>query len=120
MSIKATTKLGGTVGIIEIKGSLIGDGDTDQLRSIVADFLEQGIVRLVINMQKLNYLNSSGIGAVIAAHASIKKNGGEVKIAGIGGNIQNLLAVTKLIDVFDVFETVDEAISEFSKMKQPT
>ena len=116
MSIKATTTRNGTIGLIEVRGSLIGDGDTDQLRSAVADFLEQGIVRLVINLQKVNYLNSSGIGAIIAAHASYKKNAGEVKVSGVSGNVQNLLAVTKLIDIFDVYDTPNEAVEAFVKV----
>ena len=120
MSIKATTKFNGTLGIIEIKGSLIGDGDTEQVRAAVSDFLEQGILKLIINLQKVNYLNSSGIGAIIAAHASFKKNAGEVKVAGISGNIQNLLAVTKLIDVFDVYDSIDEAVEAFSKINLPS
>lgn len=117
MSIKATTTLNGTIGIIEIRGSLIGDGDTDQLRSAVADFLEQGILRLLINLQKVNYLNSSGIGAIISAHASYKKSGGEVKVSGVSGNVQNLLAVTKLIDIFDVYDTPKEALEAFAKVQ---
>jgi anti-anti-sigma factor len=117
MSIKSTTTQNGTIGLIEIRGSLIGDGDTDELRTAVADFVEQGIRRLVINLQKVNYLNSSGIGAIIAAHTTLRKNAGDVKLAGIGGNVQNLLAVTKLIDIFDVHDTPKQAIEAFAKVQ---
>ena len=57
------------------------------------------------------------IGAIISAYTSYKKVTGEVKLAGISDNVQNLLAVTKLIDIFDVHDTVDEAIDSFLKMK---
>jgi len=117
MSMKARTVLSGKIAIIEIKGSLIGDGDTDQLRALVNDFIEQGNKCLVINLQKVNYLNSSGIGAIIASHASYKKNGGEVRLAGVTNNVQNLLVVTKLIDVFEVFDTVNQAVESFSNAK---
>lgn len=113
VSIRIRTEQDGKVGIIEIRGSLIGDGDTDQFRAAVADFIEQGIMNLVVNLQKVNYLNSSGIGAIIAAHTSYKKNGGQVKLSGIGGNVQSLLVVTKLIDVFDVYDHLDEAVQSF-------
>lgn len=106
--------LEGTVGIIEIRGSLIGDGDTDQFRAAVADFIEQGIKKLIVNLQKVNYLNSSGIGAIISAHTSYKRNGGVVKLSGIGENVQNLLVVTRLIDVFDVYDRLDEAVESFN------
>ena len=117
MSIKTNTEMNGKIAIIEIKGSLVGDGDTDKFRSAVQDFIEQGNKCLVVNLGKVNYMNSSGIGAIISAYTSYKKVAGEVKLAGISDNVQNLLAVTKLIDIFDVHETVDEAIDNFLKMK---
>ncbi len=117
MSIKAKTELNGKIAIIEIKGSLVGDEDTDKFRSVVQDFIEQGNKSLVINLGKMNYMNSSGIGAIISAYTSYKKVAGEIKLAGISNNVQNLLVVTKLIDIFDVHETVDEAIDSFVKAK---
>ncbi len=117
MSIKTKTEMNGKIAIIEIKGSLVGDGDTDKFRSAVQDFIEQGNKCLVVNLGKVNYMNSSGIGAIISAYTSYKKVTGEVKLAGISDNVQNLLAVTKLIDIFDVHDTVDEAIDSFLKMK---
>ena len=120
MSIKARTVESGTIAIVEIRGSLVGDGDTDALREAVVDFIEQGNKRLIINLQKATYINSSGIGSIIAAHTSYVRNGGEVRLSGISNSIQNLLAVTKLIDVFEVYDTIDEAIKSFKKVKTTT
>ena len=120
MSIRVRTVQSGTIAIIEVRGSLVGDGDTDLLREAVADFIEQGIKSLVISLQKVTYVNSSGIGSIIAAHATYVKNGGEVKLSGISNSVQNLFVVTKLIDVFDVYETVDEAVQSFRKIKSIT
>ena len=120
MSIKAKTVQSGTIAIIEVRGSLVGDGDTDMLREAVADFIEQGNKCLVINLQKVAYMNSSGIGTIIAAHTSYVKNGGEVRLSGISNSVQSLLVVTKLIDIFDVYDTVDEAIKSFMNLKSTT
>ena len=117
MSIKTRTELNGKIAIIDIRGAFIGDEETDQFRVAVTDFIEQGNKSLVINMQKVNYMNSSGIGALIAAHTSYAKLGGEVKITGITNNVQSLLVMTKLVDVFDVYENIDEAIDSFLKPK---
>lgn len=117
MSIKIRTIHDGKIAIFDIKGSLTGDEETDMLRAAVADFLEQGNKSLVINLQKVNYMNSSGIGAIIAAHASYAKQGGEVRLAGVTNNVQNLFVVTRLIDVFDVYDTVDAAIESFVNVK---
>lgn len=113
MSVKASTRNNGSVGIIDIRGSLVGDGDTDDVRSAVSDLLEQGINHVVIDLHRLHYLNSTGIGSIISAHTTVRKNGGDVKLTGLSPNVQNLMAITKLIDVFDVFDTVDEAIESF-------
>lgn len=113
MSVKSSTKNNGTIGIIDIRGSLVGDGDTDDVRAAVGDFLEQGIRRVVVDLRRVNYLNSTGIGAIISVHTTMRRNGGDVKLTGLSENVQSLLAITKLIDVFDVFETVDEAIGSF-------
>src|SRR5437879_4519669 len=117
MSIKIRTVHNGRVAIFDIKGSLVGGDETDFLKNSVADFIEQGNKCLVINLQKVNYMNSSGIGAVIAAHTSYMRNGGEIRLAGVSNSVQNLLVVTRLIDVFDVYETVDAAIESFIIVK---
>jgi anti-sigma B factor antagonist len=115
MSVKTRTEFNGKVGVIEIKGSLVGDSDTDQFRASVTDFIEQGNKCLVVNLAKVNYMNSSGIGAIISAHTSYSKNGGTVKLTGLSNNVHNLLVVTKLIDIFEVYDDVDGAIDSFAK-----
>jgi anti-sigma B factor antagonist len=117
MSIKTRTIQSGKIAIIDVKGSLVGDGDTDEFREAVADFIEQGNKCLIVNLQKATYLNSTGIGAIIAAHTSYVKNGGEVRLSGISKSVLNLFVVTKLIDIFDVYDTLDEATESFVKAK---
>jgi anti-sigma B factor antagonist len=117
MAVKAKTEKNGRIGIIEIKGSLVGDSETDSFREAYSDLIEQGNKFLVINLKKVNYINSSGIGALIGSHTSYAKIGGEVKLAGLSNNVQNLLVVTKLIDIFDTHDTVEEAIQSFVKEK---
>lgn len=113
MSVRASTRNKGTVGILDIRGSLVGDGDTDDLRAAVGDFLEQGIRRAVIDLHKVNYLNSTGIGAIISAHTTFRKNGGDLRLTGLSDNVQSLLVITRLIDVFEVYDTLQEAIAGF-------
>jgi len=115
MSVKMRTVSNGEIGIIEIKGSLVGDKDTDGFRETVADLIEQGNRSLIVDLSKLNYMNSTGIGAIIAVHSNYLKNGGVVKLTGLTSNVQNLFVVTKLIDIFDVYENVDQAIGSFLK-----
>ncbi len=115
MSIKTTTELDARIGIIEIKGSLVGDKETDDFRDAYTDLIEQGVHYLVINLKKVNYINSSGIGTLIGAHAAYQRIGGEVILAGLSNSIHNLLVVTKLVDIFDTYDTVEQAMSKIVK-----
>lgn len=113
MSFKTSTTNNGTIGILDIRGSLLGDGDTEKLHAALVDFLEQGIRRVIIDLHRLNYLNSTGIGAIIRAHSTARKNNGDVRLTGLSDNVQSLLAITRLIDVFDVYDTLPEAVKSF-------
>lgn len=117
MAVKVRTEFNGKIGIIDVRGSLVGDEETDKFREAVQDFIEQGIKSVIINLQKVTYMNSSGIGALIAAHTSYRKIDGEIRLAGLTSNVQNLLIVTKLIDIFDVHDDVANAIDHFLKIK---
>lgn len=114
MTVRASTKNNGSIGIIEIRGSLVGDGDTEEVRAAAGDFLEQGIRHAIIDLRRVNYLNSTGIGSIIATHTTFRKNGGDVRLTGLSDNVQSLLVITRLIDVFDVYDTLDEAIASFN------
>ena len=120
MSVKSRTEVNGKIGIIEVRGSLVGDSETDQFREVVADFVEQGNKSLVVDLEKVGYMNSSGLGALISTHTTYSKIGGAVRLSGLTNNVQNLLIMTKLIDVFDVCDSVDDAIDSLLKSKSTT
>ena len=113
MAVKSTTVQSGKIGVIEVKGSLVGGEETDELRNAVADFVEQGTKMLVIDLSKVTYLNSTAIGVLVSAHTTFSKNKGHVKLCGINKNINNIFVITKLTLVFDVVDSRDEAIKAF-------
>jgi len=115
MAIKTTTAQGGTIGIIEVKGSLVGGEETDELRVAVTDFIEQGNKKLVIDLSKVTYLNSTAIGVLVSAHTTYSRNKGAVKLCGINKNINNIFVITKLTMVFDVCETREDALKAFTE-----
>lgn len=113
MAVKTTTLQNGKIGVIEVKGSLVGGEETDDLRSAVADLVEQGNKNLVIDLSKVTYLNSTAIGVLVSAHTTYSRNKGKVKICGINKNINNIFVITKLTLVFEVCETREDAIKSF-------
>lgn len=115
MAIKTTTLQSGKIGVIEVRGSLVGGEETDELRNAVADFVEQGNKKLVIDLSKVTYLNSTAIGILVQAHTTYAKNKGHVKLCGINKNINNIFVITKLTMVFDVADTRDDAVKGFAE-----
>ena len=114
MSVKSTTLENGTIGVIEVKGSLVGGEETDELRRYVADFLQQGVKKVIIDLSKVTYLNSTAIGVLVSAHTSYSRNKGHVVLCGINKNINNIFVITKLTLVLDVKESREEAIKAFA------
>jgi len=114
MAVKTTTLQNGKIGVIEVKGSLVGGEETDELRTAVADLVEQGNKNLIIDLSKVTYLNSTAIGVLVSAHTTYSRNKGHVKLCGINKNINNIFVITKLTMVFDVVESRDDAVKAFS------
>ena len=115
MAVKTTTLQDGKIAVIEVKGSLVGGEETDELRNAVADFVQQGTKKLIIDLSKVTYLNSTAIVVLVSAHTTFSKNKGHVKVCGINKNINNIFVITKLTLVFDTCETREDAVAGFGK-----
>lgn len=111
MAVKTST-LDGGIGLVEVKGSLIGGDETDELRRSIAGFAEREYQKLIIDLGGVSYINSTGIGVLVAAQATYTRKGWKIKVANINKNIDNIFVITKLTMVFDVVDTRDQAIRE--------
>jgi len=113
MSTKLMTLNSLEIAILEPHGSLIGGDETDELKTKAKDLIEQGNRKLIIDMGSVNYVNSSGIGALVSIHSLYDKVNGKVKLCNLGKSVQNVFVITKLTAVFDVEENREEAIKSF-------
>jgi len=113
MGIK-TSSLDNGIGLIEAKGSLVGGDETLELRQAVAGFIEREYSKVLIDLGGVTYINSTGIGVLVSAHASYAKKGWHIKLCGMNKNITNIFVITKLTLVFDVYDTRAEAIKSFT------
>ncbi|MGB9591530.1 MAG: STAS domain-containing protein, partial [Candidatus Kryptoniota bacterium] len=111
MAIKVSKLADGEIAVVEPKGQLIGGNETDELRSEIAKLSQEGNRKLVIDLGKTTYLNSTAIGVLIWAHTHYSKEGGEVKLANINKNIENIFVITKLTMVFDVHDSQLDAVA---------
>lgn len=101
------------VQIIYPEGKItLGDGD-QELGEAVRTALDQGARKIVINLEKVSYLDSSGVGELVGCYTSIKNKSGEMRICGMNSRIFNLITMTSLHSVFDVKDTEAEALAGF-------
>jgi anti-sigma B factor antagonist len=102
------------VTVLDLNGKLaLGDGDgllKDKVRSLI--FQDQKAIAL--NLGGLSYMDSAGLGELISVHSTTTNAGGQIKIFNLTKRVSDLLAITKVLTVFDVFDTEDEAIKSFS------
>ena len=103
----------GNVTILELDGKItIGDGSV-QLREAVRKLLEQGHKNLLIDLGKVDYVDSSGIGELVSCYTTTKNQGGQLKLLNLTKKIQDLLSITKLLTVFETFESEADALASF-------
>jgi anti-sigma B factor antagonist len=111
--MKTSVRDSGGVSIIDLKGKItIGSGDI-QLRETINRLLEEGKKNILINMQEVTTIDSSGIGELVGCYTSVTNKGGKLKLEKLPEKISDVLTVTQLITVFDVFDTEDEAVKSY-------
>ena len=101
------------VVIIEPKGKIMGGPDATALHDKIHELIENKKLRVIIDLGKVDWMNSTGLGILIAGLTTMRDNQGELKLAAVTDKIQSLLTITKLITVFDAHDTVEEAIASF-------
>ncbi len=111
--MKIKTRDVGDVVVVEINGKItIGEGDV-ALRNTIKELLEQGKKKIVIDMKHVSYMDSSGVGELASAYTTTKKQGGELKLANLNTKVHDLLQLTTLISIFEVYDSTAEACASF-------
>lgn len=104
----------GEVAVLHPQGSLIGDKETDELRKAFEELRKEGNARAVVDLGKVNYINSTGIGALIAGYNDYSQRGGKIKLCGLSDRLENVFVITKLTAVFDIHPNLKEALAGFA------
>lgn len=108
------TVMHGPVAVVVPEGTLWGGNETTEFRTALDGLIQQGNSRLVINLGRVNHLNSTALGILVSAHTNYAKRGGAVKLCKLETRISNLLLITKLSMVFEVHDTEEAALASFS------
>lgn len=101
------------VVVITLKGNVMGGPDGSKLHDTLHEMKEQGKTNVVVDLSKVKFMNSSGLGMMISGLTTMRNAGGDLRLARVADRIQSLLVITKLITVFKEFDTVDEAVESY-------
>ena len=116
MTIKESTHDG--IVVLTLKGNLVNEGDLSKLKEKVHGLLNNDIKKIIFDLGGVNFINSSGLGVLISSLTSVRNAGGEMCLAHLGDNVENLFVITKLIKVFETYETLEDALKSFSGKKK--
>ncbi len=111
MDLKVRTE--GDVSIVELSGKMMSDDDTSALRSKVKSLVGDGVRKIILDLGDLQWMNSSGLGVMVAAVSTVKGADGVLKVARTPERIHSLFRITRLEQVFDIYNTVEEALNSF-------
>jgi anti-sigma B factor antagonist len=103
----------GDVTVLDLEGKItIGEGSVS-LRNAIRGLVENGKKKILLNLAGVSYVDSSGLGELVSSYSSVTKDGGQLKLLNLTQKIQDLLAITKLLTVFDVYEEESTALSSY-------
>ncbi|GAB4290989.1 MAG: STAS domain-containing protein [Ignavibacteriaceae bacterium] len=101
--------------IIELKGNVMGGDDTKDFNELLHKLIDEDKKNVVVDLSEVKFMNSSGLGMLIGGLATMKKADGHLKLARVTEKIESLLIITKLITIFESYDSVEEAVKSFSK-----
>jgi anti-sigma B factor antagonist len=107
--MKIKDKIEDGIGILTLKGKLMGYPETDELHDEMKSFLGQKINKIVIDLNGVSWMNSMGVGALMRCLTTIRNAEGDLRIARMSEKARSVFVITQLISIFKIFETVDEA-----------
>ncbi len=114
MSVKMTTRQVGDVTVIDAAGRItLGEG-ASAFRDTVRDLANKGDKKILLNLSEVSYIDSSGIGEMVSGFTTVTNHGGQLKLLGLSKRVKDLLQITKLYTVFEVFDDEAAAVRSFS------
>lgn len=113
MSIKLTTRQVGDVTVLDAAGRItLGEGSS-AFRDTIKDLTSKGHRKILVNLGEISYIDSSGIGEMVSGFTTVTNAGGQLKLLNLTKRVQDLLQITKLFTVFEVFDDEGAALESF-------
>ena len=113
MSVKLTSRQVGDVTVVDAAGRITLGEAASAFRDIIRDLAAKGNKKLLLNLGDVSYIDSSGIGEMVSGFTTVTNNGGQLKLVGLSKRVKDLLQITKLYTVFEVYDDEAEAVRSF-------
>jgi len=118
--LKFTLKVVGDICVLKLDGRFMAAGDSFFLREKIKNVLSMGIQKLLIDMDSVPYIDSTGVGFLVSSHTSITQEGGHLKLLKVKPKILEVFKLMNLLKVFEIFEDDETAIKSFSEKEAAT
>jgi len=103
----------GAVTVLDLSGKITLGEDGNLLKDKLQSLLHQGKKNILFNLAQVSYVDSAGLGAIVSAYTTVTREGGSLKLANVTKKLQDLLSITKLLTVFETFDSEDEALRSY-------
>ena len=113
MPVKIVNREVDGVSVVELDGRIVLGEESNALREILKGLTAKGKKKIVLNMANVKYIDSAGLGTLVAGHVSAKSQGASVRLCHLGQKFHEVLQLTKLLTIFDVYETEAAAVGSF-------
>ena len=115
MALKMTNREVDGVTVVAMDGRIVLGEESNALREKIKGLVAEGKKKVVLNMDNITFIDSAGLGTLVAAHHSAKSQGASLRLCHLGTKFQEVLQITKLMTIFEVYNTEAEAVASFSK-----
>ena len=116
MSATFNLRLVGDVTVIDVAGQIKLGAGAVSLRDTLLDLVARNQKNILVNLREVNYIDSSGIGELVAGFTRVREEGGQLKLLNLTQRVKDLLRITKLYTVFDVHDDETHAVQSFSSI----
>jgi anti-sigma B factor antagonist len=103
----------GSVTVLDLSGRITLGEDGTLLKDKLQSLLHQGKKKLLLNLAQVSYVDSAGLGALVSAYTTVTREGGSLKLLNVTKKLQDLLSITKLLTVFETFDSETEALKSY-------
>ena len=114
MALKMADREADGVPVVVLEGRIVLGEESNALREKLKSLIAEGKKKIILNMDNIKYIDSSALGTLVAAHCSAKTRGASLRLCHLGSKFQEELQITRLVMIFDVYDTEAAAVASFS------